>query len=353
MSRAVRIGEVTTPSSRSKGTHGGSFFAPNHGSENRLNVSLVRLFFASPVVVCVCCMAQVAVSGPIPKQEPIETLSAHARIVEITATVENKVGGPTEGLKKEDFILTEDGKEMPIRYFSEGYKMPLSLAILVDTSGSQRDFVEDEIRAASLFIEGLLEGNENRATLVQFDRTVSQLGSLTTSSSKLERALPLLSTQVPHEPSEEPEPKGWTVLHDAVYTTSKSVLAPETGRKAIVLLTDGCDFGSRTTLSQAVEQAQRADVVIYSILYTSLAAKPCLQALQNLSDSTGGVVYSVSKNMPLHKIFTQVAQQISTAYELGYIPSSDIAPDTYHKLNLKMKDKHLIVRARHGFYAAQ
>jgi Ca-activated chloride channel family protein len=278
---------------------------------------------------------------------------AHARIVEITAAVESKVGGPTEGLKKEDFILTEDGKEMPIRYFSQGSKRPLTLAILVDTSGSQRDFVEDEVRAASLFIEGLLEGNENRATLVQFDRTVSQLGSLTTSANKLAHALPLLSTQVPHEPSEESEPKGWTVLHDAVYTTAKSVLAPETGRKAIVLLTDGCDFGSRTTLAQAVEQAQRADAVIYSILYTSLSAKPCLPALQNLSDSTGGVVYSVSKNMPLHKIFTQVAQQISTAYELGYIPSPDIAPDSYHKLDLKMKDKHLIVRARHGFYATR
>jgi VWFA-related protein len=317
-----------------------------------LNVSFVRLLSASSVVVCVCCMAQVAVPGPVPKQEPIETLKAHARIVEITASVESKVGGPTEGLKKEDFILTEDGKEMPIRYFSQGSKRPLTLAILVDTSGSQRDFVEDEVRAASLFIEGLLEGNENRATLVQFDRTVSQLGSLTTSA-KLAHALPLLSTQVPHESSEEPEPKGWTVLHDAVYTTAKSVLAPETGRKAIVVLTDGCDFGSRTTLAQAVEQAQRADVVVYSILYTSLAAKPCLPVLQNLSDSTGGVVYSVSKNTPLHKIFTQVAQQISTAYELGYIPSPDIAPDSYHKLDLKMKDKHLIARARHGFYATR
>lgn len=271
-------------------------------------------------------------------------------------------------------MLREDGKDVSIRYFSHDSNRPVTLAILVDTSGSQRDFVPNEIGAADLFIEALLDGKEDRATLVQFDRTVSQLGSLTNSIDTLGHALPLLASQVPEALTDQgpadPHPRrGWTVLNDAIYTTSKSVLAKESGRKAMVVLTDGCDFGSKTTLAQAIEQAQRADVQIYSILYSNwtlpstrpsfrcdgsgavTSENPGLPVLEKLSSSTGGEVFSVSKATPLREIFAQITQRIRTAYELGYTPSADLAPNSYHRLDLKVKDKHFTVRTRQGFYA--
>jgi Ca-activated chloride channel family protein len=305
-------------------------------------------------------------------QQPISTLQVKTRVVEISAVVTSKSGNPAGGLTKDDFVLKEDGKEMPIRYFSQGSDLPLTLALLIDTSASQRTFVGDESQAGTVFVDTVLSRKDDQATLVQFDTNVAQLTGLTHSQSRLQLALSLLGSAAPQaatSPIGASRQSGGTLLYDAIYATAKNVLASHTGRKAIVILTDGCDFGSRYTLNQAIEQAQRADTQVYSILYTNFTGVPgknsyqCstssssafgdpgLSVLQKISETTGGHVFSVAQNLSLREIFAQISQRLRLEYELAYTPSAEIQPDTYHKLDVRLKTKGLVVQARKGFFA--
>jgi Ca-activated chloride channel family protein len=292
---------------------------------------------------------------PEQAEPPITTLKVTTRVVAISAVVKSKDGEPRAGLTKDDFVLKQDGREEPIRYFSQGSALPLTLALMVDTSGSQRTFIGDESLASDVFFETMLERPEDQAMLVQFDYRVLELKGMTNSANELHLALSLLSSRA--------APFGGTLLNDAVYTVAKDFLAKKSGRKAMVILTDGGDNGSRRSLAEAIEQAQRADVQVYSILYSMWNTlhdvrpgptgpkDPGLAVLQALSESTGGRVFTVSRTMSLRAIFAQIGEDLRLQYELGYTPPADTAPNSYHKLELKAKDKKLSVQARKGFFA--
>jgi VWFA-related protein len=254
-------------------------------------------------------------------QPPVMTLKVVTGLVAISAVVKSKDGETKTGLTKDDFVLKQDGKEEPIRYFSRGSDLPLSLALMVDTSASQQTFIGDEALASDVFFETMLGRKEDRAMLVQFDSSVLQLKSMTNSASALHFALSHVS--------QRGSGTGGTLLYDAIYVVAKTALASETGRKAMVILSDGGDNGSRRTLPEAIEQAQRADVQIYSVLYSmrnSLGASdagrapafdPGLGALEKLSESTGGRVFTVSRTMSLRAIYDQIGQDLRLQYELG------------------------------------
>jgi Ca-activated chloride channel homolog len=285
-------------------------------------------------------------------QEPVTTLKVVTRVVAISAVVKTKGGEVQTGLTKDDFVLKQDGKEVPIHYFSQGSEVPLSFALMVDTSGSQETFIGDESLASDVFFETMLGRPQDRAMLVQFDTTVLQLETMTNSASALHFALSRMSQRA----------AGGTLLYDAVYVVARDALAKETGRKAMVILSDGGDNGSRRSLAEAIEQAQRADVQVYSILYSmakefsggSTGRAPQLdtgrEALEKLSESTGGHVFTVSQSMSLRDIFAQIADDLRLQYELGYTPPPNTQPNSYHKLELKAKDKKLTVQARKGFF---
>ncbi|WP_263381946.1 VWA domain-containing protein [Granulicella arctica] len=287
--------------------------------------------------------------------QPVTTLKVTSRMVAISAVVKGKDGEVAGGLSKDDFVLKQDGKEEPIRYFSQGSELPLTLALMVDTSGSQRTFIGDESLASDVFFETMLGRKEDRAMLVQFDASVSLLKGMTNSASALHLALSQLDAN--------PAKMGGTLLNDAVFAVSQKVLAPETGRKAMVILSDGGDNGSRKTLADAIEQAQRADVQIYSILYSAWEGPGTPgsgirggsinagdEALKKYSEATGGRVFTVSRTMSLRQIYAQIAQELRLQYELGYTPPPDTPPNSYHRLELKAKDKKLAVQARKGFF---
>jgi Ca-activated chloride channel family protein len=291
-------------------------------------------------------------------QPEVATLRINTRTVEISAVVRNKTGEPQSTLGKDDFILKEDGKEQPIHYFSVGSDLPLTLALLVDVSGSQRTFIGDEWRASDVFFESMLTGRQDRATLVQIDARVLQLMAMTNSVSALHLALTQLG--------ENSGSSGATRLADAVLNVSRDILAKEKGRKAIILLTDGGENGSRATLDQAIAAAQRANVPVYAILYSAfvggvplnygvsamskLAGDPGEPLLKKLTGSTGGRVYTVANGMPLKKIYEAIGNDLRTQYELGYTPPPDLQPNSFHKLEVRAKDKKLTVQARNGFY---
>jgi VWFA-related protein len=291
--------------------------------------------------------------------QPITTLKVTTRVVEISAVVKSKTGEPEGGLTKDDFILKQDGKPQPIRYFSQGSDLPLTLALMVDTSGSQRTFINDESLASDVFFETMMGRQQDRAMLVQFDTAVQQLQGMTNSPNVLHLALTRLSSHA--------STVGGTLLNDAVYSVAKNILAKEAGRKAMVILTDGGDNGSRASLDDAIEQAQRGDVQIYSILYSlrNEAARfgvgpgglspqtpdPGMKILQSLSEATGGRVFTVSPKLSLREIFAQIGQDLRLQYALGYTPPADTQPNSYHKLELKAKNNKLTIQARKGFFA--
>ncbi len=283
------------------------------------------------------------------------TLRITTRTVEISAVVRNKGGEPQATLTKDDFILKEDGREEPIRYFSVASDLPLTLALLVDVSGSQRTFIGDEWRASDVFFQTMLTRPQDRAALVQIDARVLQLMGLTNSVSALHLALTQLG--------ENSANAGRTLLDEAVFAVSRN-LAKEQGRKAIILLTDGGDNGSRVSLDQAIEQAQRANVPVYAVLYSAWGGFTSLNngfgglnavdqgqsLLKKLAEGTGGHVYTVSPRTPLRTIYEAIASDLRTQYQIGYVPPPDLQPNSFHKLDLRAKDKKLTVQARTGFY---
>ena len=281
------------------------------------------------------------------------------RTVEIATVVHNKAGEPQHALTTGDFTLRVDGKEQPVQHFAVASDLPLTLALLVDVSASQRTFISDEWRASDIFFQSMLTRPQDRAMLVQIDARVRMLMNLTSAPGRLHLALTQLGA--------DSASANATRLNDAVFAVSKDFLAKERGRKAIILLTDGGENASKVKLAQAIEQAQRANISVYAIDYSAWVgpdtalnsavsrfnfgdSDPGEALLKKIAESTGGEVYKVSHSMPLQRIFEQIATDLRTEYELGYTPASDLKPNSFHKLEVRAKDKQLSVQARNGFY---
>ncbi|HEY3839167.1 MAG TPA: VWA domain-containing protein, partial [Bryobacteraceae bacterium] len=216
------------------------------------------------------------------------TFSAGVRVVNLFATVRNKDGAIVKDLTKDDFVLDEDGRTQTIRYFSQESNLPLTVGLLIDTSGSTRRVLPDERMAAYRFLEQTLrDKGQDMAFLIHFDFEVELLQDLTSSRQRLERALDQLETSdggglrrrqgqgggggypgggYPGG-GRRGGGGGGTCLYDSVLLASDEILKKQTGRKAIILLTDGEDNGSKVTMSRAVEAAERADTLVYSILF--------------------------------------------------------------------------------------
>ena len=306
------------------------------------------------------CRAQQPSQSAAPASSPADdavTLRVTTRMVQIATVVHNKAGEPQNGLTRDDFTLRVDGKEQPIQQFTVASDLPLTLALMVDVSGSQRTFIGDEWRASDVFFQSMLTRPQDRACLVEIDARVQLLSDFTNSAQRLHLALTQLGMSASSQSA--------TLLNDAVYVMAKSVMSRQRGRKAIVLLTDGGDNGSRWKLEQAIEQAQRANVSVYAIDYSAWSGPELLGSLnrssygqgdpgeallKKVSETTGGHVYTVTHGLSLQRIFAMIAADLRTEYELGYTPPPDLKPNSFHKLEVRARDRQLAVQARNGFY---
>jgi Ca-activated chloride channel family protein len=297
-------------------------------------------------------LAQTPALAPAPSQPPptpisadTPTLKVESTLVAVSAIVRDVKGQPVSGLTRDVFLLKQDGKPQPITYFSQGSNLPLTLALMVDTSGSQRAYIADEIAAGRAFFPAMLTRPDDRAVLVQFDNAILQLVKLTSNATMLEHGLAYLTQS--HSDYTAPGRGGGTLLYDAVIAVSHLELGNQIGRRAMVILTDGGDNGSHFDVKDAIKEAQRADIMIYTIYYSNGGGLESV--LKDMSRQTGGREFSVSSSTTLQQIYAAIATDLRQEYEIGYRPP-DPRPNKYHKIDLTAKDKKLTVQAREGYF---
>ena len=325
------------------------------------------------------------------RQDPADTtFKAGVKVVNLFATVRDKKGEIVRDLNKEDFLLDEDGHAQTIAYFARETNLPLTLGLLVDTSGSTRNVLPDERSASFRFLRQVMREDKDLAFVIHFDFEVELLQDLTPSHEKLEKAIDLLETgqrqlgQRGQGPPPYPGGRGGggrgggTSLYDAVLLAADELMKKQTGRKPLILLSDGVDNGSKVTLSQAVESAQRADTLVYSILFEDqqgmypgfggfggrmggrgmggrgpgrgINRPDGRKVLEQISRETGGRFFEVSKRQPIDKVFASIEEDLRNQYSLGYTPDQAVAVAGYRRIHLSTKQKGLIVQTRDGYY---
>ena len=292
------------------------------------------------------------------------TIKVDVNIVNILASVRDKRGGLIANLDKNDFTVFEDGKQQSIKYFTKETDLPLTIGLLIDVSGSQRNLIDIERNAASQFFSKVLR-KKDEAFLISFGEEAELLQDYTGSPQLLSRGLNDLRVSSgvggfgPGPVPTAGQPRG-TVLYDAIYLAAHDKLTSEVGRKVVVVITDGVDEGSRLSIKDAIEAAQKADAVIYSIYYYDPSAYGGFGIrfggggegyLRQLSDETGGHVYKVDRKNPLDAVFQQLQEEMRSQYSIAYTPTNDVKDGTYRKIDIKLANKDLKAQARKGYYA--
>lgn len=320
------------------------------------------------IVVCLstALLAQAPKSGPSktapPPDDQPAAISVDVDVVSVLASVRDKRGGLVANLEKNDFTILEDGKPQEIKYFTRETDLPLTIGLLVDVSRSQENLIGIERSAATAFFSKVLR-KKDEAFLISFGEESELLQDYTSSVRLLEDGLNQLRVSGgvgglhPGPVPTAGQPRG-TVLYDAVYLAATEKLRGEVGRKVIVLITDGVDEGSKLTRNQAVEAAQKADAVIYSIFYQDAGFYGPFSfggngeaELHKMSDETGGRVFKVDRKHPLEEAFQELQDEMRSQYSIGYTPTNDVKDGSYRKVDIRLANKDLKAQARKGYYA--
>ena len=281
--------------------------------------------------------------------------STDVKVVNVLATVRNKIGELVGNLSKEDFSLSEDGRPQTIRYFARDTDLPLTLGLMIDTSGSQQRVIDAERGASFRFLEAVVRESKDKVFVMQFDSAVRIRQDLTSSVRKLEDVLAYVDTETQRQLSIQHG--GGTLLYDAVVRAAGDVMKKQSGRKALIVLTDGVDNGSYGTLQDAVDAAQRADTLVYSILYSDPGAYGIFgggggdRVLRRMSDETGGGYFEVTRKQTVDRIFDIIQEELRNQYSLGYVSDKPVVVSEFRAIQLTAVPKGLAVRARRQYWA--
>lgn len=288
------------------------------------------------------------------QEEP--TFSTDVKVVNVLATVLGRKGEIIRDLDRDDFSLLENGRPQTIRYFARQSDLPLTLGLLVDTSMSQQRVLDTERGASFRFVDQVLRETMDQVFVLQFDMAVMMRQALTSSRGKLDDALAIVDTPTRNELQHQSG--GGTLLYDAVVEASKDVMKNRPGRKALIVLSDGVDFGSEATLADAAEAAQRADTLVYSILFSDAGAYGMFgmgstgrAALMRLAKETGGGFFEVSKKQGIERIFDVIQEELRSQYSLGYVSDEPVRISEFRRIKLTTRQKGLVVQARDRYWA--
>jgi VWFA-related protein len=301
---------------------------------------------------------------PADDDQSTETLKVRVNVVQLFFNVKDKKGALIPNQTKDDFEILEDGKAQTIKYFTAESNLPLTLGILIDSSGSQMRVLEMEKEVGGAFLSQILR-EKDEAFVIDFDVNVDLLQDFTNDVHRLKAALNKAKVNTGGGGGSLPglgggpiptgNPRG-TLLYDAVYLAAHDQLAHEVGRKAMILLTDGEDQGSQLRVKDAIEAAQKSDSICYVILIADRGFYGGFgysgdSAMKKLAGETGGRVIEVGNKFDkLKEAFDQIANELRSQYNLGYTPTNSVQDGSFRKLELRSKQGYKI-QTRSGYYA--
>jgi VWFA-related protein len=297
------------------------------------------------------CVASLA--GGLALAAPPGQIRIQVNLVNLFATVRDKHKAIVTGLKQDDFQVYEDGQLQEITNFSAESNLPITLGILIDTSGSEYYMLSGEKEAGSRFLARVLRKGD-LAMVMTFDTDVDLLADFTDDRGLLDRAINRAQINVPVGGVivQGPLPSsgtGGTNFYDAVYLAAHDKLSDEAGRKAIIVLTDAEDTGSKLNLQDAIEAAQRTDTVVHVLLVAADGGDQ--NVAKRLTDDTGGRMIVVRSEKNLEQAFDQISEELRSQYTVGYSPTNKKHDGSYRKIKVEMKNKDYSVLTRRGYYA--
>ncbi len=324
--------------------------------------------------------------------------SAQVKLVNLLASVREKSGKIVRDLTQGDFRLEDDGRVQTIKFFERESSVPLTVGLLVDTSPSQATLLAKERAAGLEFVGRVLRPDPDLAFVIRFDFEVELLQDFTSSRQRLEHALDLLQVGEPPQAAQQRGRRippgrgagartgGGTNMYDAIMLACEELMSARKDRKALILLTDGVDTGSKVNLSRAIEAAQRTDTLVYAVRYSDPSAygypgygAPPMgrrggrmpmpppqggvqempdgkKVLQRIAEETGGRFFEVGfLHLPIETVFAKIEEDLRNRYSIGYTPEPPPEPGAYRRINLTArtaKKKNLIVTTRAGYYGS-
>ncbi len=380
------------------------------------------------------CLPVSAYAQAAAADQPVTTIKAQAREVLLPVTVRDKKGAMVTTLTAADFTLTEDGRPQVIKSFTRESKLPFRLGLLVDTSRSVSSAMDSERKAAGKFVDLMLPTDPEAATkgdqafLIHFDREVELLQDFTNSPDKLHHELDGMGpSESEHNSAQGPETSdddrnrqssgrggGGTQLYDAIFLASDELMKPKDGRKALVVFSDGADRGSRETLNDAIDAADKANVAIYTIYFKGEGQRDMgngipgggrhggmgggwpgggggggypgggypgggypgggypgggsggrrggspsangidgKKIMEQIATRTGGRYFEAKRKDNLEDIYNQIADELRGQYLLTYTPDKLDPDEEFHKIVLKAKNDDLTVATREGYFSGE
>src|SRR6202007_1209012 len=302
------------------------------------------------------------------QDQSIETLKVNVEVVQLFFNVKDKHGALIPNLNKDNFEVREDGTPQTIKYFTAETNLTLTLGIMIDASGSKRNVIDMEKEVGGAFLRQILT-DKDEAYVISFDISVDLLQDFTRDVHRLQAALNKAKVNVDYTSGGIPGMGGGpvpqhnspgTLLYDAVYLSAHDMLSKEVGRKAMILLTDGQDEGSRLKIQDAIEAAQKADSIVYVLLCADRGFYGGMSMgyygegeMRKLTEQTGGRVINVGNKFDkLREAFDQIAAELRSQYNIGYTPINSKLDGSYRKLEIKNKQNYKI-QARAGYYAGR
>lgn len=290
---------------------------------------------------------------------PRATLRVEVAVVNIYCTVKTERGGLVTDVQSHEFEVLEDQRQQGLRYFAQETDLPLTLVLLLDTSPSQAKVLEAEKHAIAQFVQQIVRPVD-RVMLITFDANLGLVQEFTAEPEELRQKLDRIRVYVPPKPSPDPNVQlGGTRLFDALNLAAREKLTPEKQRKAIIVVSDGADRGSRVTKKQALEATQRSDTIIYTMGIADPSyywraenrGSEGTAVLEELARETGGRAIFPLTPGKLHDAFDQIARELRSQYRLGYTSNNHARDGRFRRLEVRVKRTGLRVQARRGYYA--
>lgn len=282
------------------------------------------------------------------------TFTTGVNVVNLLATVRDRKGQLVQDLKQEDFVLSETGKPQEIQYFARQSDLPLRVGLLIDTSMSQEKVIPAERGAAFRFIDRTLREKIDLVFLIQFDTLARVRLGFSDNRAQLEEVLTSIDT--PTRKELRASGGTGTAYFDAI-ASGAELMKTQSGRKALIVLSDGVDSSSDHTLPMSIERALRADTIVYSIyftdpgFYSGAFGMPDGRAIMSrMSRETGGAFFEVTRKMPIEAIFASIEDELRSQYSIGYVSNIPVGYPGFRKIQLTTRPKGLTVQTRDGYW---